>query len=240
MSNKAERTDKMKNEIIVRLFAERFSALLNSSTENTYTVAEKLSLSPGTISRYRSGLMAPKMPTLSAIAEIFDVDPEWLCGKDVPRTRKKNKPAELNSPSVTADFVSFPVIGEVAAGYDHIAYEDWNGEVIDIPTSYLKGRPKSDYFVLSVCGDSMYPLYMQGDKVLILKQNSLNYSGQIGAVLYDNDCATLKRIEFSDGGEWLRLVPINPNYPPKRFENEELEKCRIIGIPQLIIREVEN
>ena len=227
-----------KQDINLELFAERFSGLLSETDENTYTLAEKLSLTPGTISRYQNGLMAPKITTLYALADIFGVNPAWLCGN---ATAPKALPVKkFPQPEITENIITFPVIGEVAAGYDHLAYEDWDGEVIDVPASYLKGRPQSDYFVLSVCGDSMYPLYMEGDKVLILKQSTMNYSGQVGAVLYDNECATLKKVEYVKGEDWMRLAPVNPNYPPKRIENEELERCRIIGIPKLVVREVKD
>ena len=61
----------------------------------------------------------------------------------------------------------------------------------------------------------MYPLYMDGDKVLILKQSTLNRSGEIGAILYNGDNATLKKVEYVEGEDWMKLVPVNPEYPPK-------------------------
>lgn len=144
----------------------------------------------------------------------------------------------LKSPEITEDIITFPVIGEIAAGYDEIAVEDWSGDTVDVPASYLKGRKKEDFFVLSVHGDSMYPLYMNGDRVLILKQNTLDHSGDIGAILYEGEYATLKKVEYVQGEDWLRLVPINPEYQPKMIEESELEQCRVIGIPRLLIREV--
>ena len=141
------------------------------------------------------------------------------------------------SPTISTDTVTFPVIGEIAAGYNHCAVEDWSGETVEIPTYYLKGRKQDDFFVLSVKGDSMYPLYMDGDKVLILRQSTLNHSGEIGAIVYD-DYATLKKVEYVNGEDWLRMVPINPQYPPKRVEGAELEQCKVLGIPKLLIREI--
>ncbi|MBO5019241.1 MAG: helix-turn-helix domain-containing protein [Clostridia bacterium] len=143
----------------------------------------------------------------------------------------------LSSPTVTDDVVSFPVIGNIAAGYDEIAVEDWSGETVDVPVSYLRGRNKSEFFVLKVKGDSMYPLYHEGDKVLILKQSTLNRSGDIGAVMYEGECATLKKIEYVKGEDWMRLIPINPNYIPKTIEGVDLENCRVLGIPFVLIRE---
>lgn len=147
--------------------------------------------------------------------------------------------SKLKAPEITNNTVAFPVIGEIAAGYDSIAIEDWSGETIEIPVEYLKGRKKEEYFVLSVKGDSMYPLYLNGDKVLILKQTTLDNSGDIGAILYDNDYATLKKIEYVKGEDWLRLVPLNPEYQPKKIEGPELELCRVMGIPKLLIREID-
>ena len=143
----------------------------------------------------------------------------------------------LASPTVTDDVISFPVIGNIAAGYDEIAVEDWSGETVDVPVSYLRGRNKSEFFVLKVKGDSMYPLYHEGDKVLILKQSTLNRSGDIGAVMYEGECATLKKVEYVMGEDWMRLIPLNPNYIPKTIEGVDLENCRVLGIPFVLIRE---
>ena len=157
-------------------------------------------------------------------AKALNTTPSYLMGWD-------------ETTDTTDDFALFPVIGDIAAGYDKIAVEDWQGETVCIPNYYLKGRSKEDFLVLCVKGDSMYPTYQDGDKVLILRQNSLDYSGQIGAVIYD-DCATLKKIEYKKGEDWLKLIPVNPVYPPKRIENEELERCIVLGVPKLLIREI--
>lgn len=145
---------------------------------------------------------------------------------------------DLKSPQITTNTVTFPVVGTIAAGYDELAVEDWSGETVQIPESYLKGRKKEDFFVLSVHGDSMYPLYLDGDKVLILKQSTLNMSGEIGAILYDGDIATLKKVEYITGEDWMKLIPINPLYPPKEIKGADLERCRVLGIPKLLIREI--
>ena len=170
---------------------------------------------------------------LKIIAELLDTTPEFL------RDETDIKERYL-SPRVTEDIVTFPVIGEIAAGYNHMAEEGWEGEVVDIPVSYLHGRPQSDYFVLKVKGDSMYPAYMDGDNVLILKQSTLNRSGEIGAVIYDGELATLKKIEYVNGEDWMKMIPLNPNYPPRTIENADLERCRVIGVPILLIREIKQ
>ncbi len=143
-------------------------------------------------------------------------------------------------PAVTDEFITFPVIGEIAAGYDHIAIENWEGDTADIPNSYLGGRSHEDFFVLKVKGGSMWPDYRDGDKVLILRQSTMDYSGQVGVVIYDDNIGTLKRVEYKPGEDWMKLVPINPVVDEIEIKGEQLEHCHVIGVAKLLIRNIEN
>lgn len=196
-------------------------------------IAEKLGLSPATIYRYESKEIK-KFPTdvLVPLAKVLHTTPEYLMGWS------ESKQLKLDSPTIIDNNVSFPVIGELAAGYEHIAMEDWSGETIEIPESYLKGRKREDYLVLSVKGDSMYPHYQDGDKVLILKQDYVNESGDIAAVIYDSEFATLKKIEYKK--DTVRLLPLNPEYKPREITGSDLEQFKIIGIPRLLVREIDE
>lgn len=185
-------------------------------------------ISRSTIAKIESGTNDIPQSKIQAFAKALDTTPSFLMGWENDN---------LKSPEITTDTVTFPVIGSIAAGYDEIAVEDWSGETVEIPVSYLKGRKKEEFFVLSVHGDSMYPMYLDGDKVLILKQSTLNRSGDVGAILYDSENATLKKVEYVKGEDWLRLIPINPEHPPKTIKGADLEECRILGIPHLLIRE---
>lgn len=188
--------------------------------------------SRSTISKIEKGERNLTGDKIQVIADVLGVRPSYLMAGE--------EPTSLRAPEVTEDTVIFPVIGEIAAGYDYPAYEDWSGETVEIPKSYLHGRSRDDFFVLSVKGDSMYPQYMDGDKVLILKQSTMNRSGEIGAIIYDGDMATLKKIEYVDGEDWVKLIPINPEYTPKTIRNEDLEQCHVLGIPRLLVREIEQ
>jgi len=196
-------------------------------------IAEKLGLSPATIYRYESKEIK-KFPTdvLVPLAKVLHTTPEYLMGWS------ESKQLKLDSPTIIDNNVSFPVIGELAAGYEHIAIEDWSGETIEIPESYLKGRKREDYLVLSVKGDSMYPHYHDGDKVLILKQDYINESGDIAAVIYDSEFATLKKIEYKKDA--VRLLPLNPEFKPREITGSDLEQFKIIGIPRLLVREIDE
>ena len=94
-------------------FVERFNELMENSTENTYTMAEYLRLTPPTISRYMSGENAPKTPTIKMIAEKFGVNFLWLSGAD-------NQPKYLQASNEPREI---PVLGTIAAGQPIIAHE---------------------------------------------------------------------------------------------------------------------
>lgn len=210
------------------MFSEVLKELRKKEDLTQEELAKKIDISKSAISMYENGNRTPDFETLEVFADFFNVNLSYLIGEQ----------QNLLPPKITTDTVTFPVIGSIAAGYDEIAVEDWSGETVEIPVSYLKGRKKEEFFVLSVHGDSMYPLYMDGDKVLILKQSTLERSGDIGAILYDSENATLKKVEYVKGEDWLRLIPINPEYKPKTIEGAALEECRVLGVPRLLIREL--
>lgn len=215
-------------------FKDRLNEALSMRNMTAAELSRLSGIDEGTLSNYKKGKYEPKQRKLESIAIALNVSIAWLMGADVPM----EKEIKYSSPTVTDDVVAFPVIGEIAAGYDQIAVENWSGDTVEVPKSYLKGRSVDDFMVLKVHGDSMYPLYQEGDTVLILKQSTLNYSGDIGAVIYDDEYATLKKVEFVYGEDWLRLVPLNPLYKPETIKGEALEHCRVIGIPRLLIREI--
>lgn len=188
-------------------------------------LGDRVGVSESAISLYELGKRRVSDEMLLRLSEELDTDVNHLLGR--------------SEPDLAENYVTFPIIAEAAAGYDTFAeYEDYTAGEIAVPPAWLKGRPKSDYFVIKVHGDSMYPLYQDGDLVLVLKQSTFNYSGQVGVVMYDDNMGTLKKVEYVMGEDWMRLVPINPAYPPIMIRDEKLEHCRVLGIAKMVIREI--
>lgn len=197
-------------------------------------IAREIGVSKQTVQKYESGIITTiSSDKIEIIAKLLRTTPAKLMGWEDNTSAQSFK---LFSPNVTDDVVTFPVLGSIAAGYNEMAIEDWSGETIDVPRSFLKGRSKSDFFVLKVHGDSMYPIYHTDDKVLILRQTFVERSGDVGAVIYVGECATLKRVEIFD--DMVRLSPLNPSYPPKELTGANLEQYHIIGVPYLLVREI--
>lgn len=216
------------------MFTDIIKSLRQSRGLNKRQMSELLEMPYTTYNNYEIGTREPNSEVLKKISGLFGVSVDYLIGN----TKFADREVTLLSPKIASDITVFPVIGTIAAGYNEIAVENWSGETVEVPTSYLKGRKKEEFFVLSVHGDSMYPLYMNGDKVLVLKQSTLNRSGEIGAILYNGDNATLKKVEYVEGEDWMKLIPINPAYQPTTIEGSDLEQCRVLGVPRVLIRDI--
>ena len=82
----------MNEKIILEKFAERFSELVKNSSIDMLKLAETLGIkSKSTIYRYMNGEMAPKIPMVKYASELFNVNPSWLMGYDVPMERTLNE-----------------------------------------------------------------------------------------------------------------------------------------------------
>ncbi|MEL7609528.1 MAG: S24 family peptidase [Bacillota bacterium] len=177
------------------------------------------------LQRYATG-ETKKVPMnrVEAIAKALKTTSAYLLGWD-----------QTDFPSV--EVIYFPVIGSISAGYDNLAVEEYTGEQMSIPLNLLHGRDPSDFFVLVVKGDSMYPQLLAGDKVLVQRTTSVD-SGSIAVIMYNGDEATLKKVVYVYGEDWMELIPINPEYKARRIEGSDLEQCRVLGRVVNLIRDM--
>lgn len=118
--------------------------------------------------------------------------------------------------------VEVPILGQIAAGQPLLATEQVE-DTLPLPRSWVQGE---EVFLLRVAGDSMAPLILPGDLVMVRVQPRVS-RGDIAAVLvYDE--ATVKRVYEEAGG--LVLKGDNPGFTPLRFAPAEAaELVRILG-----------
>ena len=160
-------------------FAERLRYALNVRDMRPSVLSYKIKLSEATISHYLAGHYEPKAKRVEEIANALHVSYAWLSGYDVP----------MNETDETVGGVKIPVLGKVAAGIpitairDILDYEEISPEMI---------KDGSEYFALSIRGDSMEPKISEGDVVIVRKQEHCE-SGQIAIVQINGDEATCKK-----------------------------------------------
>ena len=218
-------------------FKERLDEAMRIRDISAAELSRISKVNEGAISQYRAGKYKASQRSLDKLARALNVSIPWLMGADVPMTDEPTAPT-LPSPTITEDTVTFPIVTSVAAHYDGVSIdESTTGEKIEVPRAYLKGRKAEEFCAMRVRGDSMFPAFQNGDVVLVLRQSTMNHSGEIGVISYGDDEMTIKRINYVDGEDWLELVPLNPAYPPRRIEGVDLESCHVIGIPRVRITE---
>lgn len=125
------------------------------------------------------------------------------------------------------------ILGTVKAGYDYLAQENIIG-TIDVETS-LVGTGE-DYFALKVHGDSMSPVLVEDDIVIIKKQDDFENGDIVVAIINGNE-ATIKKGKKSDNS--ILLQPLNTNYEPLIFTYDEMKTIpvTIVGIVKQLKRE---
>ena len=182
-------------------------------------LVERTKISKGSLSSYVSGRYAPKQNNIYLLAKALNVNVEWLMGADIPMTYfKEAGSSEHNSA------VRIPVLGRVAAGIPINAIEetiDWE----EIPAEMVGS---DEYFGLRIKGDSMSPRIMDGDTVIVRRQDDAD-TGDIVIAIVNGDDGVCKKLRKTDSG--IMLISLNPAYDPMVFDHSDIDTIpvNIIG-----------
>ncbi len=201
------------------LTALRLRQCREDSHETLEQIGQLTGVNKSTVMRWERGDTSKiNLPTLYALARHFRVDPLWLQGLS-------DDPTEREDPRASAaNVVPVPIIGAVRAGCGGVVFEDPSGmEPVD--ADLLRGG--EEYFWLRVSGDSMTPVINDRDLVLVRRQESVD-SGRYAVVMVDGEEGLVKRVVYSD--DWIELQSVNPYYPPRRFEGEQISAVTVIGL----------
>ena len=200
-------------------FTTRFNDLVNSFSGNDTELADALGVSKQTISAWKNGIRNPKRPVIRTIAEYFGVSIPWLMGLSDDRHDTYVRPLPSNlRPLSDLHRQRVPLIGKVAAGEPIMAETDYEA-FVDTPVQCDAA--------LEVQGDSMTPIYLDGD-IVYIKHRPDVLDGQIAVVLLD-DSATLKYVYHDPNG--LTLLSENRAYKPIIAHGDEYTYIAIYGIP---------
>jgi repressor LexA len=140
----------------------------------------------------------------------------------------RSRALELIGPDTEEEeFITIPIIGNVAAGVPLFAEENREGTVKLPATSLKKGK----HFALQVKGDSMQDAgIIDGDLAIFLHRNTADNGNIVVAMV--NEAVTLKR--FFKEKNRVKLKAENPVYPPIYTQN-----IQILGKLEYIFRQYE-
>ena len=118
-------------------------------------------------------------------------------------------------------------LSDIQAGYDYLANENVIGHI------YLDFKPTDleNYYALQVVGDSMEPLFSDGDIAIVHKQDDFE-SGNTCIVLVNGDEATVKKVVKNDNG--IDLIAMNPYYPIRHFSKDDMNEIPVKVIGKVI------
>lgn len=181
-------------------------------------LAEILNVKRGTISKYENGKLAISDKKLKELSEIFNVSVDYLIGKD----KFSDRPA-----SSVEGGKWIPVLGEVAAGIPIDAIENYIDQEEITPDMARNGN----YFALQIKGDSMEPLILDHDTVIVRRQKDCN-TGDIAVVIIGGEAATVKHIKKSREG--ITLIPENQIYKTMFYSNEEISNYPVCILGKVV------
>ena len=220
-------------EGLVDTFSNRLKTAMRIRNIKATELSVKTGIAKSSLSEYINGKYEAKQDGVYLLARALDVNEAWLMGLDVPMERTTDDIFKKIGAIPLSDIntVEIPILGTVKAGYDYLAQEN----IIDYISFKVDGSDKENYYGLYVTGDSMEPLFDDGDTVIVHKQDDFE-NGDYCVVLINGNEATVKRVYKGNTG--IELKAVNPYYPPKIFTKEEIRDLpvKVIGVVEKSIR----
>ncbi len=174
-------------------------------------MGERLGVSGNWVSLLESGDEEKARPSDGLILRVESLEREAdLAETAGPMVREDQKPYGANPKIQMIPVLSWAHAG-TADSFEEIP-ESWRDKV---PTECRDEKA----FAVRLLGDSMAPLYVEGD-MLILQPSREIYSGCLAVIRLANDGILFRRVEVR--GERLQLVPLNPQYRMEEFSAEEI------------------
>lgn len=205
-------------------FAERLKSLRREKGWSQQRLADELDLSKSSVNMYERGEREPGFETMEAIADLFNVDMNYLYGRtDIkiadPIVLAPKKPTIPRGFEPMPKMKKIPLIGAIACG-EPITAEQNIEKMVDVPENI-----RCD-FSLTCHGDSMVDAGIHDKDVVYIRIQPEVENGEIAAVRIDGE-ATLKRVYYNPGT--LTLMPANPAYAPMIYTGSQLEEVHIEG-----------
>lgn len=234
-------------------FGSRLKELRENKGLKQQELAEILGVKNTAISNYELDISSPKEETMFKIFKFFNVTPNYMFQDDIEiksemlltlqekegikkyhaldehgkklvsfvlmeeYNRCTSKPEEEEIPTITIQHSLHKV--SAGHGFDLNNEDEW--EEIEVPDTPEARRAD---FSLTISGDSMEPIYSDGDIMLVKSQPTVDI-GETG-IFVVNGSGYIKQ----NGGD--RLISLNPDYKDIFFSEGDTVSCagKVIGV----------
>ena len=176
-----------------------------------------LGISKSTISLYEHNKSTPDDAIKKRICSYFNVSFDWLMGLTPVRTTIPLKR--------TGKWVPDPVLEHVIAGIPLKTI----AEILDYEEITPELAATGDFFALKIHDHSMEPRILNGDIVIVRRQDNVD-NDDIAIVLVNGNEATAKRVKKQEDG--ITLIATNTSvYEPHFYSNKEIQSLpvKILG-----------
>lgn len=184
-------------------------------------LASMLGVSRSAVGMYETGGRQPDFEMMETIADIFNVDMDYLMGRSkVERKHPLTPPGEDVPPGFQPmpAMVEVPLVGRIACGTPITAEENIE-RMVCVPAKWRAT------FTLTCEGSSMEPKIHDGDLVAIRSQPTVE-NGEVAAVRIDGE-ATLKRVYLHES--FIELRAENPAFESIILAKEDMNTVTIEG-----------
>lgn len=188
------------------MFGEKLKKFRKANKLGQVELAKIMNVANGTISMWESGQRTPDIDTIRSLAKLFHISINELIDDENP--------------------ARIPVLGKIPAGIPIEMIEDVL-DYEDISPDMLRGG--KEYFALKVKGDSMSPKFLEGDILIVRKQDDCE-NGDFAIVAVNGYDATFKKVIKKEN--CIILQPLNPNFEPVIYDNDQIATLpvRILGV----------
>lgn len=163
----------------------------------------------------------PSAKKIGALAKALQTTTEWLLTGE-----QKNKDLILTPDNFRfADFLlnMVPIIGFTRAG-------EWQDAIQNPLGMTASSYPKENIFAIYIEGNSMEPLFQEGDLLIVDPMRCVQPGDYVIAQNgeYQTTFKKYRVLDYDEyGREIFELVPLNPDYPKIRSDRHEIG---IIGV----------
>ena len=249
----------MDKEQIAIVIGEKIKQYRLANGWTQQELGTKIGMSKNAIGNYEKGFRSPKKNTMFDLAKAFSISIDDLfppvqkdSASDIQsiydelepnrqrkvityaeklRDEQKNEEeAKINEVSEAISLYQVEVVSETAAacGFNYgFGYEDTDRETIEVDE-----KPPRHDIATKGSGDSMQPVYQDGDILYLVDKGLTTYNGDLAVIAY-GDRSYFKRI-YTENGR-LRLVSLNDKYediildfPPA--EDTHIKIFSVVGV----------